>query len=64
MFFVIEFKLNAPDANNMAQMFLEFLCTPVAYSICILNMSGPTASCGKNERANQLRGVAHIWPFN
>jgi hypothetical protein len=42
LFFVIELKLNTPDVNALAQMFLELLCALLI--ICEYSLSsGPTS---------------------
>jgi len=56
LFFVIELKLDRPDVNALAQMFLELLCALLI--ICIYSLlSGPIAAAEMNKSigSNGLR---------
>ena len=52
LFFVVEFKLGIPNHNNLAQLFLEFLCAyflfPYTYSV----LSRHLAAAEQNNRLN------------
>jgi len=42
LFFIIKFKFGMPDANALAQLFLELLCA-FSYCICILSLEPPAS---------------------
>jgi len=61
LFFVLEMKLLGLTSDNLAQLFLEFLC--MCFIEC-LDFIDPISSGRYIEQATQLPGVTHLRSFN
>ena len=60
LFFVLEMKLLGLPSDNLAQLFLEFLCTFIE----CLDFIDPMSSGCYIEQATQFPGVTHLRSFN